>query len=118
MKLTATTLLLALVGATAFAQAPATATLRGRVTDPLGAAVAGARVDLRSTATGVERESEADTRGTFVLTDLAPGSYLLCGPAPAFAAKGYPAVTPQGGQKPLGTLKSEAGALNQRGAGT
>src|SRR5258706_1881278 len=99
MKLPTTTLLLALVGATAFAQAPATATLRGRVTDPLGAAVAGARVDLRSTATGVERETEADTRGTFVLTDLAPGSYILRGPAPAVAAKRDPPITLHVGQK-------------------
>src|SRR5260221_7080143 len=108
MKLTATTLLLALVGASAFAQAPATATLRGRVTDPLGAAVAGARVDLRSTATGVERETEADTRGTFVLTDLAPGSYVLPGPAPAFSAKEYPPNTLQVGQNAEVTLKLEA----------
>jgi hypothetical protein len=114
MKLTTATLSLALLGGTAFAQAPATATLRGRVTDPLGAAVAGARVNLRSTATGVERETEADTRGTFVLTDLAPGSYVLRGQAPAFASKEYPPITLQVGQNAEVTLKLEAAALSEK----
>src|SRR5258706_112314 len=113
MKLTATTLLLALVGATAFAQAPATATLRGRVTDPLGAAVAGARVDLRSTATGVERETEPAAGAASALTDPAPGWSVLRGGAPAFAAKEYPPITLQVGQNAEVTLKLEAAALSE-----
>ena len=46
MKLAIVTLSLALAGVTAFAQAPATATLRGRVTDPQGAAVPGADITV------------------------------------------------------------------------
>src|SRR6266446_2334799 len=113
MKLAIVTLSLALAGVTAFAQAPATATLRGRITDPQGAAVPGAGVSLRSTATGVPREAVADGRGTFVLTDLAPGSYVVRVQAQAFAPKEYPPITLQVGQNAEVTLKLEAAALSE-----
>ena len=114
MKVTTATLLLALASAPVFAQAPATATLRGRVTDPQGAVVAGASVDLRATATGVRRKTVADNRGTFVLTDLAPGSYVLRVQASTFAPKEYPPITLQVGQNAEVTLKLEAAALSEK----
>ena len=53
MRLLAATLSLGLVAASAAAQS--TATLHGRVTDPQGAAVAGATITLRQTSTALER---------------------------------------------------------------
>lgn len=112
MRLITTTLLLALAGASAFAQA--TATLHGRVIDPQGAAVAGAAVTLRHAATGVERETAADNRGTFVFPDLPPGRYVLRVKATAFAGKEYPPLTLQVGQNAEVTLTLDAAALSER----
>jgi hypothetical protein len=114
MKLIIATLALALLGARVFAQTPATATLHGRVTDPQGAVVAGAHVQLRYVPTGNVREAGADNRGAFVLTDLAPGSYVVWVTAVAFAQKEYPPLTLQVGQNAEVTLKLEAAALSEK----
>jgi hypothetical protein len=112
MRLITTTVLLAAVAASAFAQA--TATLHGRVTDPQAAAVAGAAVTLRHTATGRELETASDSRGAFVFPDLAPGPYVLRVKANAFAGKEYPPVTLQVGQNAEVTLRLEVAALSER----
>ncbi len=49
----------------------------GRVTDEAATAVPGARVSLRSTETGRERNAAAGDRGEFHLATLPPGEYLL-----------------------------------------
>jgi outer membrane receptor protein involved in Fe transport len=113
MRLLVAMLSLVLAGATAFAQPQATATLHGRVTDPQGGAVAEARVKLRSVATGRERDTVSDSRGLFVLTELAPGPYVLRVEADAFAPREYP-LTLQVGQSSEATLKLEAAALTER----
>jgi hypothetical protein len=113
MKLLTATVSLALLSANIYAQSPATATLRGRVTDPQGAVVGGAQVQLRYTATGGRREAVADNRGAFVLTDLAPGAYVVQVKADAFAQKEYPPITLQVGQNAEVTLKLEAAALSE-----
>ncbi|HJS59370.1 MAG TPA: TonB-dependent receptor [Vicinamibacteria bacterium] len=74
------------------AQSAGMATLRGRVLDPQGIPVDGARVVLRQTATGLEREVSAEQRGSFVLSDLPPGAYMLRVQASGFAEKTYPLV--------------------------
>ena len=112
MRLITTTSLLALVAASAFAQA--TATLHGRVTDPQGAAVAEAAVTLRHTATGLERETASDSGGTFVFPDLAPGAYVLRVKASSFAGKEYPPLTLQVGQNAEVTVKLDAAARSER----
>jgi hypothetical protein len=48
-----------------------TATMRGDVTDPSGAAVAGAKVVVRNEATNAERETATDDRGAYII-DLLP----------------------------------------------
>jgi hypothetical protein len=88
--------LIVLFAGQAFAQA--TATLRGRVTDPQGGAIAGATVTLRQAATGTERDTVADARGSFVLSDLKPGDYVLRAKAAGFAEREYKALTLQVGQ--------------------
>src|SRR5688572_10441931 len=52
------------------AQDPATASLAGFVTDPAGAAVAGARVHAVAPRTGAAREATSGARGVYVLTSL------------------------------------------------
>lgn len=53
------------------------ATLTGRVTDRSGAAVAGAAVGLKNTATNEASRTETDAQGSFTFALLRPGSYEL-----------------------------------------
>jgi len=53
------------------------ATLNGVVTDPSGAAVAGAKVTLTQTTTGLKGETKTGPGGLYVFTNLAPGVYAL-----------------------------------------
>ena len=58
----------------AWAQLP-TSTLNGIVTDPQGAAVAGAKVTLTSKATGLTRDTSTGSEGQYVFANLPPGDY-------------------------------------------
>jgi hypothetical protein len=53
------------------------ATLTGRVTDPAGAAVAGAEVRAINIATGMERNTTTNDGGLYVIAELAPGVYRI-----------------------------------------
>ena len=53
------------------------ATIRGTVTDPSRAVIAGARVTIRNEDTGSTRSSTTNTDGLFAFTDLAVGSYAI-----------------------------------------
>lgn len=53
------------------------ATLSGTVTDPSGAAIAGARLRLVNSATNSESNFQSDESGQFSFRDLQPGSYSL-----------------------------------------
>jgi outer membrane receptor protein involved in Fe transport len=69
------------------AQQPATATLRGAVTDPNGARIAGATVKVTQLATGTVRTTTTNDEGIYVLANLAPGSYELRVEASGFTPK-------------------------------
>jgi hypothetical protein len=68
------------------AQDASTSALRGTVTDPSGALVAGAEVQLISAQTGVERTTTTTQEGRFAFEMLPPGEYGLQVSAPAMAA--------------------------------
>lgn len=51
--------------------------IRGRVTDPAGAAVPGANVGVTNTATGYARSVDSNEEGYFVLPNLPIGSYTV-----------------------------------------
>jgi hypothetical protein len=70
---------------TALAQQAATATLSGRVTDPAGAVIVGAKVIVAQTATGVQRETVTNNEGLYVFTNLNPGEYNV-----KISAKNFP----------------------------
>ena len=53
------------------------ATLSGRITDPSGASVAGAKVDARALATGNTQSTVSNADGIYVLPNLNPGEYTL-----------------------------------------
>jgi uncharacterized surface anchored protein len=66
------------------AQLP-TSTLNGTVTDPQGAAVAGAKVSVVSQATSVVRDTTTDAAGFYSVTNLLPADYTVRVDTPNFA---------------------------------
>jgi hypothetical protein len=75
-------LFLLLLPALVFAQG--TVTIYGTVTDPSGAAIAGAKVTVTNSATGQSRDTVSAVDGNYVVPDLRVGTYHL-----AVAAGGF-----------------------------
>ena len=91
-RLAACVVSLALFGSLAAAQDSATAVLVGRVTDPSGAPVVGARVKAVREGTGLSREGATDASGSYLLTSLAPSAYTVAVEASGFAPRTFPGV--------------------------
>jgi hypothetical protein len=81
-------LVIALVVSVAAGWAQTSASLRGTVTDPSGAAVPGAMVQLRGP--GGEHRAKTGSAGQYAFPSLAPGKYQI-----RVVAKGFAAVTKQ-----------------------
>src|SRR5260370_5437552 len=73
------------------AQLP-TSTLNGSVTDPQGAAVAGAQVVITSNATGLSKGTATGGDGGFAVADLTPGDYTVRVSASGFATSEFKRV--------------------------
>jgi hypothetical protein len=76
-----------------FVMSQATSSLNGSVSDPSGAAVAGAKVTLTETATGFQRTTESNAAGLYQFLDVLPGDYKLEATAHGFAAFAVAKVT-------------------------
>jgi len=63
------------------------ATLSGTITDQSGAAVAGARVSIRNTDTGVSTDVTTNTSGFYSAPNLLPGTYEVTASAAGFATE-------------------------------
>ena len=70
-------LLIGGAGAVRLAGQGATASIQGTVTDQSGAAVPGAEVQVKNTATGATQTATSDPAGRFNVADLPVGSYEL-----------------------------------------
>ncbi len=66
-----------MLGASLSAQVVPTATLNGLVTDPSGAVIPSATVQVVNMATGVSRQAVSDSQGRFMFSFLLPGTYVL-----------------------------------------
>ena len=77
-----------------FAQSP-TATLVGRIQDPSGASVPGARVDVTNSNTAELRSASSNADGEFAIPNLRPGSYDVAVEAAGFRAKRETGLTLQ-----------------------
>ena len=62
-----------------------TATLSGTVSDPSGATVADAKVSVQSLETGLHRDTQTSTSGTFMFTALPVGRYQITVEKPGFS---------------------------------
>src|SRR5215217_49301 len=76
-------LFIILTAAIAAAQ-QARGTLRGLITDELGAVIVGANVTLTD-ATGAQKKTTTNGEGVYTFAGLAPGKYTLQAIAPGFA---------------------------------
>lgn len=76
-----------------WAQIVPTATLAGSVTDPSGAVIPSAAVQLVNVATHVTKATTADAQGRFQFSFLQPGSYELDVSAPGFNAYRQTGIT-------------------------
>src|SRR3954449_10158294 len=52
-------------------------TILGTVTDPTGAVVAGAKVSVKNTGTGLERSTQTSSDGSYSLPELPIGTYIV-----------------------------------------
>ena len=98
--------------ARASARQTAAATLSGRVTDPNGAVVVGARVTATDKARGVKRETMSGDEGAFALANLPVGEYEVRAEAPGFKAAIYTSVLLQVGQNTSLDVKLEVGQIS------
>ncbi|MCD9188294.1 MAG: carboxypeptidase regulatory-like domain-containing protein [Pyrinomonadaceae bacterium] len=80
-------LCLAIGASSAFAQATATAELRGKVTDPNGAVIAGATITSTDNSKGLSRTVTTNAEGSYVILSLPPSVYTLKVEASGFATK-------------------------------
>ena len=67
-------------------------TLRGLITDELGAAIVGANVTLTD-ATGAQKKTTTNGEGIYVFSGLTPGKYTVSATAPGFAISDNKEVT-------------------------
>ncbi len=71
--------------------------IRGKVVDPSGGLIAGAKVTARNNATGQVRESSTGDDGAYVLAELPAGEYVVMEESSGFISsrlKRSPAVLP------------------------
>jgi len=86
------------VPAILFAQGETTSAILGTVTDPTGAAIAGAAILVTETGTGWKRADKTDSAGRFSFPQLKPGEYSVQAEAEGFAKQAI-SVTTALGQK-------------------
>jgi hypothetical protein len=89
------------------------ATLSGTVTDPSGAAIAGAQVSVTNRATGVNRSVVADSAGFYSVPNLLPGSYDVTVSAEGFATSKQVDIQLTVGAQQLLNVPLKIGAANQ-----
>ena len=80
------------------APAATTATLRGHIADPTGALIPGATVTITTSAGSVVKTTTADSSGSYTVTGLAPGGYIVQATFSGFAPFGSPTIQLTAGQ--------------------
>jgi Carboxypeptidase regulatory-like domain len=94
--------------------AQVSATLLGAVTDPSGAAVAGADIVLRNLETGEIRNTQTDAVGRYQVFALPIGEYEVRVRKPGFAEQGRTGINLVVGQVASANLELRVGEINQQ----
>ncbi|MGH9360077.1 MAG: carboxypeptidase-like regulatory domain-containing protein, partial [Terriglobia bacterium] len=97
----------------AFAQV-AGATLTGTVSDPSGAAIPGAGVSIKNTATGIVHKVTTDSAGLYSMPNLVPGPYSVTASAKGFSTLVRSGFTLAVGQRLQLNLAMQVGAVSQQ----
>ncbi len=112
MRCAAILMLAVMLWGAAFAQQYASATLSGQVTDPQGAVVSGADVEVTATATNQKRTTTTDDQGRFVVPGLPPGRYQILVKATGFQPRQI-SVSLQVGQQTLVRIPIDVGPVTE-----
>lgn len=105
MRLVGVVLCFLCAATAAFAQAGA-GTLTGTITDPAGAVVASASVEVRNTQTGLVYTVASTTTGNYTVSQLPPGTYNL-----TITVAGFKKYTHTGLEVPAATVVREDAQL-------
>src|SRR5712664_2287809 len=89
------------------------ATLSGTITDPSGAAIAGAKVSVTNKATGVSRDVTTDTAGLYSAPNLLPGPYEVAASASGFSTTKQADLTLTVGAQQVLNLTLKIGEASQ-----
>ena len=96
-----------------WAQGETTSAIVGSVSDPTGAAIAGAKVTITSTDNGLKRSVKTDNAGRFNFPQLKPGPYSVKAEADQFEAQENDSVLAGLGQKQTVDFTLKIAAANQ-----
>ncbi len=102
-----------LAGATMLLAQSTSALLTGTVTDPNGAAVAGAKVTITNTQTNVAITLTTNNEGVYVATALQPGNYEVIAEATGFRKLTKSGIKLEIGQAVRSDLQLVVGAVDQ-----
>jgi hypothetical protein len=95
------------------AKNPEQGTISGKVTDPTGAVVPGARAVLTNAA-GMKRETQTDDQGAYSFAGIDAGTYTLTITSPNFAVKTFDNINlPAGLELAMDALLEPAGAKTE-----
>jgi hypothetical protein len=103
-----------LIGAVCVFAALDRGAIRGTVTDPQGAVVPGATVNVRNVETGVEAHLVTNTAGFFLATELVPGKYIVRIEASGFSPLEIKDIAVGAGTTVTQDAELKVGATTQR----
>ena len=89
------------------------ATISGAVTDPSGAVVPGAQIEVREISTGTINRTTSDAAGQYVVPFLLPGQYTIKVKAPGFQELTRAGIVLQAQEHPILNLALTVGSATQ-----
>jgi Carboxypeptidase regulatory-like domain len=98
-------------GAAVWAQS--TARINGVVSDPSGAVLPGVEVTATQAETGLKRAVVTNETGSYVLSNLAPGTYRLEASLPGFRTFARTGIVLQVGSDPVMNVSMEVGQVSE-----
>jgi hypothetical protein len=89
------------------------ATISGAVTDPSGAVVPGAKIEVREISTGAISRTTSDAAGQYVVPFLLPGQYAITAQAQGFQKLTRTGITLHAQEHPILNLTLQIGSSTQ-----
>ncbi len=110
--MTRVSLAFVLISASLFAQRQ-TASVSGLVTDPSSSPIPGAKITVKSLATGLTRTAASNDTGYYAITALPAGPYSVSAGKEGFATSGVPELNLQVDQNATANLQLQVGAVTE-----